>query len=49
MDVDSVTPDALELKYEENYGRLQQIKSAHGPNNIFRMNKNISPARSRER
>ena len=30
--------------YRANYQRLQQVKSAYDPHNVFRVNRNISPA-----
>ena len=37
MAVDVATPDARELEYGENSGRLQQVMSACDPNIIFHM------------
>ena len=36
--------DRLRATYGANYGRLQQIKAAYDPDNVFRVNQNIAPA-----
>jgi hypothetical protein len=37
--------DRINDAYGTNLGRLGQIKQAWDPDNLFRMNKNIAPAR----
>jgi FAD/FMN-containing dehydrogenase len=37
-------PDRTAEAYGGNYGRLRQIKALYDPANLFRMNRNISPA-----
>jgi len=36
--------DRVQATYGENYGRLQRIKAAVDPDNVFRVNQNIPPA-----
>jgi len=38
-------PEAVAAAYGPNYRRLQQVKATYDPENLFRMNQNISPAR----
>lgn len=37
--------DQVRAAYRENYDRLAQIKARYDPNNLFRINQNIQPAR----
>ncbi len=37
--------DQVRAAYRENYDRLAQIKSRYDPNNLFRVNQNIQPAK----
>jgi FAD/FMN-containing dehydrogenase len=36
-------PEKVRASFGENYGRLQQIKRAYDPTNLFRLNANIAP------
>ncbi len=36
--------DRVQATYRDNYPRLQEIKTAYDPDNIFRVNQNISPS-----
>jgi FAD/FMN-containing dehydrogenase len=38
-------PERTKEAYRENLLRLQRIKAEVDPNNLFRVNRNISPAR----
>ena len=38
--------ERVEASYGENYGRLQRAKQRFDPENLFRMNLNVSPAAS---
>lgn len=35
--------DRVAASYRDNYGRLQQVKRKYDPNNLFRLNQNITP------
>jgi hypothetical protein len=37
--------DRVQATYRENYKRLSEIKKKYDPNNLFRVNQNITPAR----
>lgn len=37
--------DRLKAAYGDNFGELQRIKAKYDPDNVFRVNRNISPAR----
>ncbi|HYZ02186.1 MAG TPA: FAD-binding oxidoreductase [Candidatus Binatia bacterium] len=37
--------DRIRASYRDNYGRLARIKAAYDPDNLFRVNQNIPPAR----
>jgi hypothetical protein len=39
-------PGRVAATYGANYSRLQQIKAKYDPENIFRVNHNVTPARS---
>jgi len=37
--------DSVQAAYRDNYTQLAQIKARYDPNNLFRVNQNIKPAR----
>lgn len=37
--------DRLQAAYRTNFARLQKVKSTYDPHNLFRVNRNITPAR----
>ena len=37
--------DRLRAAYRTNFARLKEVKSKYDPHNLFRVNRNISPAR----
>jgi len=37
--------DRLRASYRGNFQRLQEVKAKYDPQNLFRMNRNVSPAR----
>ena len=37
--------DRIRASYRDNYGRLARIKAAYDPDNLFRVNQKIPPAR----
>jgi hypothetical protein len=37
--------ERLQAAYRTNFARLQSVKSTYDPGNLFRVNRNISPAR----
>ena len=40
--------DRIRASYKDNYYRLTEIKMKYDPNNFFRVNQNILPAKSEE-
>jgi FAD/FMN-containing dehydrogenase len=38
--------DRIRATYRDNYERLADIKAAYDPDNLFRVNQNIKPARA---
>jgi FAD/FMN-containing dehydrogenase len=42
---DDAATDAVAAVYGPNYPRLQQLKAKYDPDNLFRMNHNIRPAK----
>jgi hypothetical protein len=43
---EATSQDRVKATYRENYDRLQQIKAQYDPENVFRVNQNILPARA---
>ncbi|MHA2343100.1 MAG: BBE domain-containing protein, partial [Candidatus Hodarchaeales archaeon] len=37
--------DRVKASYKDNYKRLVEIKNKYDPNNLFRVNQNIRPAK----
>jgi FAD/FMN-containing dehydrogenase len=35
--------DRIEDNYRQNYSRLQEVKRAYDPDNLFHLNQNIAP------
>lgn len=46
--MDDEADDRVPATYGENYTRLSRIKAKYDPNNLFRVNQNIPPARTME-
>ena len=40
-----IVPDLSGLTYGKNYDRLAKIKKRYDPENLFRVNQNIKPAK----
>jgi FAD/FMN-containing dehydrogenase len=42
--MDDEGDDRIAASFQENYGRLAQVKKMYDPGNLFRVNQNIRPA-----
>ena len=43
--MEEVGDDATRAAFGENYDRLVEVKTEYDPENLFRLNQNIEPAR----